>query len=949
MIKFISILTAFFFTANTMLWAVPPVAVSLPAPSFSSASIQIPEELGLLTQTYQGRAPGFIIHIQDAHSNLEAQNNIRNILELLSRDQKNLFVALEGASQPLAPGAYHFFRQAALNLKVADYLASKGELSGAEMYALERISPLSPGDRGRRGEGVRIEGVEDLALYNEDYEYFKKGLAAQDEVRSYFENLYAKLNQIKSRVYNPILLKFDRNVRAYQASRIELTAFVSILEKWAAKILGLELAHPVSQRDWPYLCRMLRLQMGEKSHEELSADIKRLQGSIINKVSDDSIREKLLAGLNVFDKSVTPANQNSPASQLREATALSPRKYFEALYGASVKFKFDVENYPALRNFSKRLILQSEITSLGFFDEVDRLTNQIFNRLAKTKKEKKILSLSRDVRLTEKLLKLEAVSGEWEEIKKSRVASRLLSAGLLTTDDQQLTTAVTFYTFAERRNAVLLENTLARMKQAKAGQGVLITGGFHTEGLTRMLRQKDISHVVIQPAIHTEFNNQRYQEAAAGTWKTVFDRAKIKTRIFMIHDMSGIPEAERRRQAEVEVDAIIQVLQAAFELELAENPALAENLKKLFDQICGEITQNKTLASLGVTISLVPGAGETPGQFGVLFSANGRSVQVPIRPAARITPTVQVGAAQSLGAPNLLQAVGGGIMPHRSKIRSALEQLTPADFDSILDLMLTNKLPPKNIKQAGIPILAHVLLYRSDLVETRRKKIVNVLKFLEINEDPDVARLTQSAMNVYRRPIPSKTQLPHPTARSLGADVPEGLCVTGDTLLPVLRSSVRLVPIKSVRPGDQVLSLNESTREIEPHRINALLDMSVKPVFRLTTASGRSIKTTANHPYLVRRGAMNEWAKVSELRVGESIAVPKETPGLLLRSGLEEVNESVSFCHAGLNTTKLNSQLTFQEKLTKYSSFFFSFIWKQYQAYKNTERKAKIYSQTNCP
>ena len=33
--------------------------------------------------------------------------------------------------------------------------------------------------------------------------------------------------------------------------------------------------------------------------------------------------------------------------------------------------------------------------------------------------------------------------------------------------------------------------------------------------------------------------------------------------------------------------------------------------------------------------------------------------------------------------------------------------------------------------------------------------------------------------------------------------------------------------------------------------VKGLLDMGVKPVYKLTTASGRSIKTTANHPYLV--------------------------------------------------------------------------------------------------
>ena len=55
-----------------------------------------------------------------------------------------------------------------------------------------------------------------------------------------------------------------------------------------------------------------------------------------------------------------------------------------------------------------------------------------------------------------------------------------------------------------------------------------------------------------------------------------------------------------------------------------------------------------------------------------------------------------------------------------------------------------------------------------------------------------------------------------------------------------------------------VYSLNEELGLIEPHRIIALLDMGVKPVFKLTTKDGKSIKTTGNHPYLVvKQGGEN--------------------------------------------------------------------------------------------
>ncbi|MBI3384960.1 hypothetical protein HY030_02075 [Candidatus Gottesmanbacteria bacterium] len=120
-------------------------------------------------------------------------------------------------------------------------------------------------------------------------------------------------------------------------------------------------------------------------------------------------------------------------------------------------------------------------------------------------------------------------------------------------------------------------------------------------------------------------------------------------------------------------------------------------------------------------------------------------------------------------------------------------------------------------------------------------------------------------------------------------------CVTGDTVLPILAEKSKVkgqkhvpsevegskvqvkiknedigyVQIKNIKSGEYVLSLNETTGLLEPHQIKALLDMGIKPVYKLTTEDGRSIKTTDNHPYLTLDG----WKKVKDIKRGEEIAV----------------------------------------------------------------------------
>ncbi|OGZ40384.1 MAG: hypothetical protein A3I88_00985 [Candidatus Portnoybacteria bacterium RIFCSPLOWO2_12_FULL_39_9] len=77
------------------------------------------------------------------------------------------------------------------------------------------------------------------------------------------------------------------------------------------------------------------------------------------------------------------------------------------------------------------------------------------------------------------------------------------------------------------------------------------------------------------------------------------------------------------------------------------------------------------------------------------------------------------------------------------------------------------------------------------------------------------------------------------------------------------------VPIKDIQPGDEIQSLDEKTGQLVWSRVNALMDMGVKEIYKLTTQSGKTIRTTANHPYFTQKG----WKKVAYLKEGMEIAV----------------------------------------------------------------------------
>lgn len=112
----------------------------------------------------------------------------------------------------------------------------------------------------------------------------------------------------------------------------------------------------------------------------------------------------------------------------------------------------------------------------------------------------------------------------------------------------------------------------------------------------------------------------------------------------------------------------------------------------------------------------------------------------------------------------------------------------------------------------------------------------------------------------------------------VGARPAMGKCIAWDTpILDPCDGSLRTIAEVHRRgrsgAGDSVMSLGADLRltVTEP---SDFVDDGRKPVFRVTTALGRTVRCTLTHPFRTMRG----WQPLSELAVGERIAVPRELP-----------------------------------------------------------------------
>lgn len=108
------------------------------------------------------------------------------------------------------------------------------------------------------------------------------------------------------------------------------------------------------------------------------------------------------------------------------------------------------------------------------------------------------------------------------------------------------------------------------------------------------------------------------------------------------------------------------------------------------------------------------------------------------------------------------------------------------------------------------------------------------------------------------------------------SDLRESGCLTAETR--VMRADTgaetSLGQLHALGATDvPVWALDEKLRYVTRH-LTHVFPTGVKPVFRLTLASGKTLRATANHPFLAYAG----WTALGDLRTGDRIAVPRHVP-----------------------------------------------------------------------
>lgn len=205
-----------------------------------------------------------------------------------------------------------------------------------------------------------------------------------------------------------------------------------------------------------------------------------------------------------------------------------------------------------------------------------------------------------------------------------------------------------------------------------------------------------------------------------------------------------------------------------------------------------------------------------------------------------------------------------------SKISETTNQLAAAKLYlddssdlSVLDVRAKSRRLHQQLGGLGMIVIDYLQLLRADSsVESRVLQIGEMsrgLKMLARELEVPVVALSQLSRAVEQRP----------DKKPMLSDLRESGCLSGETRIH-LASTCERVPIVDLvgRSGFEVLALDPDRWTLVPRRVKRAFSTGVKPVLRLTTVTGRTLRLTANHPLRTLEG----WSRVDELSVGDLVA-----------------------------------------------------------------------------
>ncbi len=206
-LRVIAVLTCSIFTFTTLAWSSPGGIYRL----------KVPDEYGKVKERYQGDSDQVVVHIQDAHTSLESQENIAKLIESIVTENEDAIVTVEGAQGYLDPSDFRAFPDREVRENVSHHFMKEGKFSGVEHHAVTTDNP------------VTLFGAENKSLYYQNYNAFVKSASLRGEVLALVKEMEGDILSKKGGILSSALLELMALHSDYDSEKIDFFEYCGTL------------------------------------------------------------------------------------------------------------------------------------------------------------------------------------------------------------------------------------------------------------------------------------------------------------------------------------------------------------------------------------------------------------------------------------------------------------------------------------------------------------------------------------------------------------------------------------------------------------------------------------------------------------------------------------------------------------------------------------------------
>ena len=398
-----------------------------------------------------------LLHIQDVHLNNDAQTNIGLTLQELITNKQIDLIALEGAFGAIDVSAFRRFSDHESVNETAASLLKDNKISGPILTALTSPADIPP-----------IVGIDDPTHYAANVQAYRQSAPLIPSYKTQNQKHRSRLAKEKINNLNPALMDFDRQVEAYRNGTLPLSEYVKKLTTFAP---------PASQtKNITDFLQAVQL--------ESSMDFKRVEserGALIERLA----------------KKLTPVESQSLLSMSVGVRLgrVGQADFFRFVKNLCSKKKINLDQFTALNAYLRYVFMSDSLDTEALLKEIQQGEEIVYASLITSEYEKRLIDESKQLSLIGKLLDFSLTREEWKEYKSIGYRPWTIDYKL------NLSSFERFYSEAEARDQAMTENLLKAMEKHNAKVAVLVTGGFHSDGIDRQARDSGLTTISFVPRI----------------------------------------------------------------------------------------------------------------------------------------------------------------------------------------------------------------------------------------------------------------------------------------------------------------------------------------------------------------------------------------------------------------------------------------------------------------